>query len=332
MEGYKQCLNPECRCTDVPIDAKNCPFCGYIFVEKTETGSAKKQNTAVVKEPEEKKLSEGTGISEMKVEGTSKETENQSSVTEGTTKPKPTEYTTYKKKGLKKQAVSGTAQKEQVGRGAIGWLAAALMVAVLYMANRFIYQMTIRSFRGEYLVWSCIVSGAMYGFLHACLFANEKGSRRAGVLGIVLGAVGLLCLMAYVLYDRGLTLSQAFSYAFQGSSLGRSVLISSIIYFVCWLTAAKLAKNSKGFIAFCLTAAELLLLPYLANWMLYQTRPQILNWQFAVLCAAMLVTDFLLFCIKTWLAVKLRKLFWVFYAIVIVVALVSMYGSRYLLI
>lgn len=33
MEGLKQC--PECKCTDVPMSAEVCPFCGHSFEKRS---------------------------------------------------------------------------------------------------------------------------------------------------------------------------------------------------------------------------------------------------------------------------------------------------------
>lgn len=42
MEGFKQC--PDCQCTDVPINAEICPFCGHSFGKLQKAGSAGGQN------------------------------------------------------------------------------------------------------------------------------------------------------------------------------------------------------------------------------------------------------------------------------------------------
>ncbi len=328
MKGSKQC--PQCECTDVPVNAEVCPFCGYEFVKPTVAEPKVKQKKPAVKLAEEKKPTEVKGISKGEKEGTGQETGSQSIVAEGTAIPESTEYRTYQKKGIIKQTAAGTAPQEQGKKAAIGWLAAALVVAVLFLTCQYLAKMMTLSIRMEYLVWSCIAGGVLYGFLHVCCYANEKGSRGAGILGIVLGFGGMLYLCAQALREAyGLPLSNAFGNAY--SLYGRRFLISIIIYVICWFTAAKLTKNSKRYIAFCLTAAELVLLPYLGNWMLYQARPQIINWQFAATCAAMLVTDFLLFRIKAWLAVKPRKLFWVAYAIIMFGTLVAIYSFRHML-
>lgn len=328
MKGSKQC--PQCECTDVPVNAEVCPFCGYEFVKPTVAEPKVEQKKPVVKLAEEKNPTEVTGISEGEKEGSDQETGSQSIVTEGAAIPESTEYKTYQKKGIIKQAAAGTAPQEQGRKAAIGWLAAALVVAVMLLTRQYLTKMMIRSTRIEYLVWFCIASGVLYGFLHVCCYANEKGSRRAGILGIVLGFGGMLYLCAQALRETyGGTLSHAFRNAY--SLYGRGFLISIIIYAICWFTAAKLTKNCKGFIAFSLTAAELVLLPYLANWMLYQVRPQIIIGEFAAICAVMLVTDFLLLRIKKWLAVKPRKLFWVAYAIIMFGTLVAIYNSRHML-
>lgn len=243
---------------------------------------------------------------------------------EGTEEPKPSNYKAYKKKGLKKQIVAENAPQEQGGKTAVGWLAAALVVAVLLMTSYCMNRMMIQNPRAEYLTWSYILSGAMTGFLHVCCYANEKGSRWAGFLGIISGAIGLVLLMAY--NDSGQFIGLAVS-----KDTLRGNIIRLVIYGVCWLTAAKLAHDKKNAFVFSLIAAEFILFPYLVNWLLYRTKPQIIGWPFAIFCAAMLITDFLLYRIKAWLALKPRKLFWVFYVIVMIVALVSLYDSRRLL-
>lgn len=325
MEGYKQCPNPECRCIDVPVDAVQCPFCGYEFVKQTAAEPKGKQNKPVVK-PVEEKPPEITGSFEGKREETVQKTESQPVVTGGTMMPESTDYKAYKKKGIMKQPVAGTAPQEKGGKAAIAWLAAALAVAVLLLVEEYLYRMVIYYSRMGYTLWSCIASGVMIGFLHVCCYANEKGSRRAGALGIIFGTIGVLWWLAF---DR--------NGVFYGLDRSRYILSRYIIilvgYAVCWLIAAKLVKNKKNALVFCLTAAELMLFPFLANWLLYQVGLQTISWwQFAVSCVAMLVTDFLLYRIKSWLAQKPRKLFWVLYVIIMLGALVTIYNSRYILV
>lgn len=113
MKGSKQC--PQCECTDVPVNAEVCPFCGYEFVKPTVAEPKVKQKKPVVRPAEEKKPSEATGISEGEKEGAVQETGSQSIVTEGTAIPESTEYTTYQKKGLRKKAMSGTVPQMQGG-------------------------------------------------------------------------------------------------------------------------------------------------------------------------------------------------------------------------
>lgn len=327
MKGSKQC--PQCECTDVPVNAEVCPFCGYEFVKPTVAEPKVKQKKPVVRPAEEKKPSEATGISEGEKEGAVQETGSQSIVTEGTAIPESTEYTTYQKKGLRKKAVSGTVPQMQGGNAAVSWLAAALAVAVLFVAYQFFYPNVYMHARMEFLVWLRIVEGAMLGFLHVCCYANEKGSRRAaGILGIILGAGSLMLLSFLRLRERTdmAFLPYATLYFSNHYSVFRSVLVLIAVYAICWLTAAKLAKNRKSKVMFCVTAAELFLLPCLADWITYHS---LFYRQLAVSCVAMLVTDFLLYRIRPWLAVKTRWLFWIIYFIVIVAALVSMYGSRF---
>lgn len=42
MEGFKQC--PNCQCTDVPINAEMCPFCGHLFGKQQKARSTGAQN------------------------------------------------------------------------------------------------------------------------------------------------------------------------------------------------------------------------------------------------------------------------------------------------
>lgn len=335
MEGSKQC--PECKCTDVPINAEICPFCGYSFGGQTEAkpaGTGKQTEAQPTKTEKKPETPEFVQITDQEPAKTKTEEGDKSTVSEGTAGPVSTDYTTYKKKGRKKQADSSDAQEEKGTKTAMGWLAAALVVAVLFLARQYLYQRIYVLGRFEYLVWSCIAGGVMNGFLHVCCYANEKGSRRAGVLGFVFGAVCLLFLYIRLFQENlGMTFKAAFFAACTNvfSRYGRAVLTSMAIYVICWLTAAKLVKNKKSAAVFCLTAAEFILLPYLASWILYQARPGIIPWQLAVSCIAMLVTDFLLYRIKAWLAVKPRRLFWIIYFIIIAVALVFLYASRSML-
>ncbi len=124
MKGSKQC--PQCECTDVPVNAEVCPFCGYEFVKPTVAEPKVKQKKPAVKLAEEKKPTEVKGISEGEKEGADLETGSQSIVTEGTAIPESTEYKTYQKKGIIKRTAAGTAPQEQGRKAAIGWLAAAL--------------------------------------------------------------------------------------------------------------------------------------------------------------------------------------------------------------
>lgn len=64
MKGSKQC--PQCECTDVPVNAEVCPFCGYEFVKPTVAEPKVKQKKPAVKLAEEKKPTEVKGISEGK--------------------------------------------------------------------------------------------------------------------------------------------------------------------------------------------------------------------------------------------------------------------------
>lgn len=333
MEGSKQC--PECKCTDVPINAEICPFCGYSFGGQTEAKPAGTGKQTEAQPTKTEKKPETTGfVTDTNKEPAIPKTKEEvkpfvsegSAMETGMTGPVSTDYTTYKKKGGRKQADSSTSQEGQGARAAIGWLAAALVVAVLLITTYCLNQMVNRfpARATTYVRWSCILGGMMDGFLHVCCYANERGSRRAGILGIIFGAIGLVGLMAF---DGG---GQFIGLYMSKYSL-RGNIIRLVIYAVCWLTAAKLAKNRKNAFVFCLTGAELILLPYLASWLMYQVKPQIIGWPFAVSCAAMLITDFLLYRIKAWLALKPRKLFWVLYVIVMIVALVSLYDSRRLL-
>lgn len=331
MEGSKQC--PECKCTDVPINAEICPFCGYSFGGQTEAKPAGTGKQTEAQPTKTEKKPETTGFvmdtnKEPAIPKTKEEVKPSvsegSAVETGMTGPVSTDYTTYKKKGGRKQADSRTSQEGQGAKTAVGWLAAALVVAVLLMTNYCMNQMMIRNPRAEYLTWSYILSGMMTGFLHVCCYANEKGSRWAGFLGIISGAIGLLLLMAY--NDQGQFMGLAVS-----KDTLRGNIIRLVIYGVCWLTAAKLAHDKKNAFVFSLIAAEFILFPYLVNWLLYRAKPQIIGWPFATFCGAMLITEFLLYRIKAWLALKPRKLFWVLYVIVMIVALVSLYDSRRLL-
>lgn len=336
MEGSKQC--PECKCTDVPINAEICPFCGYSFGGQTEAKPAGTGKQTEAQPTKTEKKPETTGFvmdtnKEPAIPKTKEEVKppvsEDSAVETGTAGPVSTDYTTYKKKGGRKQADSRTSQKGQGAKAAIGWLAAGLIVAVLLMTNYSLSQMMSQNPRMEYLAWLSITGGMMTGFLHVCCYTNEKGSRGAGALGIIAGAAGLLVLLAHMF-----SVNWGSSAGWFGSVPSQSILRGNIIrlvnYALCWLIAAKLAHNKKSVPVFCLTAAELVLFPYLANWIMYRTRPQ-LSWTFAAYCAAMLLTDFLLHCIRAWLAVKPRKLFWILYVIVMLVALVSIYESRYML-
>lgn len=111
MKGSKQC--PQCECTDVPVNAEVCPFCGYEFVKPTVAEPKVKQKKPAVKLAEEKKPTEVKGISEGEKEGADLETGSQSIVTEGTAIPESTEYKTYQKKGIIKRTAAGTAPQEQ---------------------------------------------------------------------------------------------------------------------------------------------------------------------------------------------------------------------------
>lgn len=72
MKGSKQC--PQCECTDVPVNAEVCPFCGYEFVKPTVAEPKVKQKKPAVKLAEEKKPTEVKGISEGEKEGADLET------------------------------------------------------------------------------------------------------------------------------------------------------------------------------------------------------------------------------------------------------------------
>lgn len=315
MEGAKQC--PECKCTDVPMGAEICPFCGYPLGRQAKAKPAGNGKRSEV-ESGEMRPEPTEGSLSMNREPANPKTEewDKSTVPESAAGPAATEHTTYNKKGRKKQADSGVAQQGQGWKTAVGWLAAGLTVAVLLIMDCCLNQLLNRYVNWVYLIGLYIVAGVMAGFLHFCCYVNEKGSRVAGALGIIAGSLSLLFLLSYNTGSLGFALS-----------ISRYVLYRNIIrlavYAMCWLTAARLAKNRKNALIFCLTAAELILLPYLAEELMYRMKFPISGVRLlAVSCAAMLLTDFLLYRIKAWLGQKPRKLFWVFYAIVMTVILV----------
>lgn len=158
MEGSKQC--PQCKCTDVPVNAEVCPFCGYSFgkTQNDKPAQAGKQPEAKIAETPAKTSG---SVMETKAEPakTATATGNNAPVSEGSGAPASTEYTTYQKKGKKKQAGSGTAEKGQKSKVFLSALATAVAVAAVCTAWFCMYKPSYAEMRFFVLVNNCVGFG-----------------------------------------------------------------------------------------------------------------------------------------------------------------------------
>ncbi len=332
MEGSKQC--PQCECTDVPQNAEVCPFCGYSF--------GKTQNDKSVqagKQPEAKIAETLAGTSgpvmETKAEPakTAAVTGDNEPVSGGSGAPASTEYTTYQKKGKKKQDGSGTAEKGQESKVVLSALATAVAVAAVCTAwfcmLKFSYkEMNFFDPRNQikFFIGAGVFRGILAGLMHHCCFENVKGSRKAGIVGIVAGFIYYeSCVYRHGGYGSGFFRYLISDTIMNGQSFfGKCILVLIVLYAVCWFMAAKLMKNSKDKKAFCLTAVEMALLPFLLNWAIYWWSGRGVEalgrgglLLFVSCWAVMLLMDFLLRRIRAGLALKPRWLSVVLYVVAV---------------
>lgn len=327
MDGTKQC--PQCECTDVPFSAELCPFCGYSFGKQPKAKPAEAERQPEARQTEEEKPPVKPVM----------DAEDEAPMP-GEAAPASTEYKTYQKKGKKKQKDSSASQQGQENRTIISVLAVALAVTAVCMMSRCMYQgvyvfgMGMRE--GQLIIWERVLAGVLAASMHYCCFGGDKGSRKAGIVGIIAGNIWFICCIAR---ENAQFSGMSISYAF--SRYGWTLLSEIVVYMVCWLMAAKLAKNSKSAVWFCLTAVEIVGLPYLLSWVrnfyyFYYYRKELIgsmprlsiDWlRLAVICVVMLLMEFLLYRVRAWLAVKSRRPFWVLYLVVVIGILVFMFSS-----
>lgn len=349
MEGSKQC--PQCKCTDVPVNAEVCPFCGYSFgkTQNDKPAQAGKQPEAKIAETPAKTSG---SVMETKAEPakTATATGNNAPVSEGSGAPASTEYTTYQKKGKKKQAGSGTAEKGQKSKVFLSALATAVAVAAVCTAWFCMYKPSYAEMRFfnprnsiKFFIAAGLFRGILAGLMHHCCFDNVKGSRKAGIVGIVAGFIyyqscvyrnsgyGGYGIGFFRFLTSGIFMNEQ---GFFSNFYNRCTLVLIVLYVVCWFMAAKLMKNSKDKKAFCLTAVVMALLPFLLNWAIYQLQKRIVDALlgqgglplFVSCWAAMLLMTFLLRRIRAGLALKPRWLSVVLYVVAVGVTLLFANG------
>lgn len=338
MEGSKQC--PQCKCTDVPQNAEVCPFCGYSFGKTQNDKPAQAGKQPEVKSAETPAGTSGS-VMETKAEPakTATVTGNNAPMSGGSGASASTEYTTYQKKGKKKQAGSDAAEKGQKSKVFLSALATAVAVAAVCMAWFCMYKPSYAEMRFydprnpiKFFICAGIFRGILAGLMHHCCFENVKGSRKAGIVGIVAGFIYYQsCVYRHSGYGIGFfrfLTSGIFmnEYGFFTNFYNRCTLVLIVLYAACWFMAAKLMKNSKDKKAFCLTAVVMALLPFWLNFTIYWMPNRGIVYTllgqgglplFVSCWAAMLLMTFLLRRVRAGLALKPRWLSVVLYVVAV---------------